>query len=128
MFDAVNLSGDGLQFVLRCGHCNHEKREAVNPALNPRPFSFISHCSGCGYSVNPDFTFITGVHASFQRALLLTKKKPPTSGRIVGGTEVGDEATGSPEYSANNKNIRADAEFKLQPDSWNLALKNIQEI
>lgn len=124
------LSRDAKSFIYKCPHCSHERSELVDPALNPYPFNFITHCSACGKTIRINHQFIRNVQASFQRAInpattaravpitngakapiVGVKKMPDVSGEENAGREGGGDIkiTGSPAYSAC-KTIRADAD------------------
>lgn len=99
-----SLSADGLSFIHQCPHCGTERREPVNPAVNPDPFSYLPCCSGCGHRIDIDSAFITGVQASFQRArALIPGKKNPASASTPAGIKGGDLQSGSPEYLVFNR-------------------------
>jgi len=108
MNQTCSLSADGQHFVYRCPHCGTTRQERVSPDINPSPFDYLPHCSGCHHPIDVDHGKIAAIQSSYSRALSLGKKIPATVAWVA-GFEGGDKTnSGSPAYSAF---IRADAEM-----------------
>ncbi len=110
----VTIAKGGTHFLLTCAHCANERKELVNPDVNPNPFAYQAQCAGCGETLNPDMVFICEVQASFSRAMLIAKKATQST-EAMGGVREGDVTTGSPAYSASDNVIPAETEFMKKP-------------
>ncbi|HSH72365.1 MAG TPA: hypothetical protein VK974_04830 [Methylophilaceae bacterium] len=103
MSSTVKLAKGGTHFSLTCNHCQHERKEVVNPDLNPLPYAFNPNCTACSESLEPDFLLISEVQASFIRAMR-KQKNAAQSLEAMDGTRRGDRAaTDSPLYLAYSR-------------------------